>query len=1210
MSQIGQFLDTTSGAAILTLTGDVGGAIVPDGVGNIDILGGTGITTTGNPGTNTLTIDLAAIIATSYLTDDANSAIPALNVLTVAGGTNMGTTSAGSTVTINLDDAISLTTVTATTFYTDVAAAGLTLSGTTLEADGTDADIDINITAKGTGQVIIDDLQLTTPLEVTEGGTGLATLTDHSVLVGSGTAAITPLAVGATGETIMGSTGADPGWTDSPSFGGSVTAGTGLTVTTGNLNLPDTVATGSSGVVNFGGIRFISNYGTYNTFVGEGSGSVTAGIGGFNTAVGFEALKSITSGTRNAILGDGAGESIDTGDANILLGTSTGGALTSAVYNTFLGKTSGYQVTTGSYNVMIGTSSGSNADGTGYGAGNSAAAANSSNIYICSDGAAESNTIRIGTNGSGDKQQDTTYVAGIYGVTPGGTQNIALIDSNHQLGSVASLTVPLGGTGVSSITDHSLIVGSGTGAITELGAATDGQIPIGSTGADPVLGNIAASSNILSVTNGAGSISLDVNDSLKTSSGFHSWSGGAPYFDDTTIGSFTISQAGTGYIKGVEVTWTGGQTITGLVAGTAYLIYIDSTGTIGKDSTFDDSIYCDNIVLFECVRDSTTPTNNQLTVKENHPYNFPCPVARYLNDTVGTIIENINNGANITLNGTQKIEISGADVLSDDGLYTDIPDSGGTAETFFQMYANGSGKWALHSLSDTFDGYYNNAGTPTAISVSKYAVYSLYISKDDLNAATPKYGAVLDTSQYNNLTSAQTAIANGTIAKPSGELEKLETALLGYIIYSESSSSIVDVLIEKTTLRQTVSTGGTNDASLITTNVTNFNGILSASDTNVQSALETIDDWGASTTNNALLVGNGTGSPIGSLAVGTTGVILQGSTGNPPAWSTATYPSTAAIGDVLVASAANVIGVVTGAATAGYVLTANGAGTAPTFQAATSGTVTSVTAGTNLSDSGTATDPIIDLDAAISGMTGITMADTGSLQTTTVDTDTMLIQGYDVDGTAYVPFITITNANDPTCDLNTGVTIGTKYIYRADGTDVPVADGGTGASTLTDHGVLFGSGTSAITASAALTNGQLLVGSTGNDPSVATLTEGVGIDITNAAGSITVASTGTTLNDQTGTTYTLVLGDAGKHITFTNAAAITVTVPTNAAVAFPIGTVISFSQGGAGQVTFAGAGPPTLQSADSALTTVKIYSGGCMIKILTDTWRFFGDLEA
>lgn len=90
------------------------------------------------------------------------------------------------------------------------------------------------------------------------------------------------------------------------------------------------------------------------------------------------------------------------------------------------------------------------------------------------------------------------------------------------------------------------------------------------------------------------------------------------------------------------------------------------------------------------------------------------------------------------------------------------------------------------------------------------------------------------------------------------------------------------------------------------------------------------------TTNHALQVGN-VGGSLTSLVVGGTGVILQGNAGTDPSWSTATYPSTAAIGDVLVASAANVIGVVAGATTAGHILTANGAGTAPTFQAPPAG---------------------------------------------------------------------------------------------------------------------------------------------------------------------------------------------------------------------------------------------------------------------------------
>jgi hypothetical protein len=49
-----------------------------------------------------------------------------------------------------------------------------------------------------------------TDLAVADGGTGASTLTDHGVLVGSGTSAVTPLAVGTTGQVLLGVTGADP----------------------------------------------------------------------------------------------------------------------------------------------------------------------------------------------------------------------------------------------------------------------------------------------------------------------------------------------------------------------------------------------------------------------------------------------------------------------------------------------------------------------------------------------------------------------------------------------------------------------------------------------------------------------------------------------------------------------------------------------------------------------------------------------------------------------------------------------------------------------------------------------------------------------------------------------------------------------------------------------------------------------------------------
>lgn len=82
-----------------------------------------------------------------------------------------------------------------------------------------------------------------------------------------------------------------------------------------------------------------------------------------------------------------------------------------------------------------------------------------------------------------------------------------------------------------------------------------------------------------------------------------------------------------------------------------------------------------------------------------------------------------------------------------------------------------------------------------------------------------------------------------------------------------------------------------------------------------------------------------------------------------------------------------------------------------------------------------------------------------------------------------------------------------------------VANGGTGATTLTDGGVLLGSGTGAITALGQATNGQLLIGSTGADPVLATLTDGTGITITEGAGTITIAA------DNNGTMSSFILSD-------------------------------------------------------------------------------------
>jgi len=329
-------------------------------------------------------------------------------------------------------------------------------------------------------------------------------------------------------------------------------------------------------------------------------------------------------------------------------------------------------------------------------------------------------------------------------------------------------------------------------------------------------------------------------------SGILAWGGAGVYY--SVAGNVvTIARPGTGYISGKLISWLGGQSTGALAAGSTHFIYMDSTGTIGTTTARNVALFQDNIVLFEALIDSSG-VPNVIVVREDHPYDFPTASSEWAHNTVGSVIANINNGANITLNGTKGIEIVGADQLEDHGLETDIPDSGGAAVTFSFMYTNGAGKWIRNTTANTFPSDYNNGGVVAALGANKYGIFRLYVSKSDLNSATPTYYAVYDDQQYNNLTAANTAIALGIPAGISAELSVLELAQLGFVVKEESSDTIVNVVIEKETARTSFTAASSNQASLILTDVTNFDGWLSAADTTVQAALETLDEIGKGVT--------------------------------------------------------------------------------------------------------------------------------------------------------------------------------------------------------------------------------------------------------------------------------------------------------------------------------------------------------------------------
>ena len=99
-----------------------------------------------------------------------------------------------------------------------------------------------------------------------------------------------------------------------------------------------------------------------------------------------------------------------------------------------------------------------------------------------------------------------------------------------------------------------------------------------------------------------------------------------------------------------------------------------------------------------------------------------------------------------------------------------------------------------------------------------------------------------------------------------------------------------------------------------------------------------------------------------------------------------------------------------------------------------------------------------------------------------------------------------------------------------------------------------------------------------------------------------------TLNEQTGTTYTLVLSDAGKYIQANNASAMTHTVPPNSSVAFPVGTQIIFRNTGAGQLTIAAGSGVTINTSQTLLLRAQ-HSTASIVKVATDEWDIAGDLE-
>jgi hypothetical protein len=97
---------------------------------------------------------------------------------------------------------------------------------------------------------------------------------------------------------------------------------TGTQTITGKIALPHTNSAGTQGLITFGGVPFVHDYGisgSYNSFFGFSAGNLT-NTGKYLTAVGDYALYKDTTGSNNTALGYSAGTANTNGNSNTFIG--------------------------------------------------------------------------------------------------------------------------------------------------------------------------------------------------------------------------------------------------------------------------------------------------------------------------------------------------------------------------------------------------------------------------------------------------------------------------------------------------------------------------------------------------------------------------------------------------------------------------------------------------------------------------------------------------------------------------------------------------------------------------------------------------------------------------------------------------------------------------------------------------------------------------
>jgi len=318
-----------------------------------------------------------------------------------------------------------------------------------------------------------------------------------------------------------------------------------------------------------------------NTLVGQLSGNaLLATPGAANHGFGYSTLHNLTTGTSNTAIGYSSLSSLTTGSQNVGVGHGTLGSGVAITDNTAVGYTANTGVTSGIQNTSVGSqalltiTTGRNNTAIGYQGGRFLSTSDSSNILIGNTGTAgDNNKIIIGTQGSGNGQQNTCFIAGITGVAVSNLNLVTINTSTGQLGSSATsgfgqtITGDSGGA-LSPTTGNWNIVGLS-------GSKTSGS---GSTLTvkSPPFSQVGTSGT--SVANTGEFVTAAVTRTLPVSAGLAD--GDLFMYVTTTVGALVIQAVGSQTIRIGNQTTSAAGTATSQDIGDVICLRFDATNQV------------------------------------------------------------------------------------------------------------------------------------------------------------------------------------------------------------------------------------------------------------------------------------------------------------------------------------------------------------------------------------------------------------------------------------------------------------------------------------------------------------------------------------------------------------------------------------------------------------------------------------------------------